>query len=104
MKGLLEVTTIHVPVELALAAHNHLAQVGKQGAEGIALWAGVLEGEFFYVRETIIPVQTALFFDTGICATVNGTELHRINVWLYQHRMTLVAQLHSHPTEAYHSE
>jgi hypothetical protein len=104
MKGLLEVATIHVPMELALTAHNHLAQAGKQGAEGIALWAGMLEGEFFYVRETILPAQTAHFLAGGICATVDGAELHRINLWLYQHRMTLVAQLHSHPTEAYHSE
>jgi len=35
---------------------------------------------------------------------VDGPELHRINVWLYEHEMTLIAQIHSHPTDAYHSE
>jgi hypothetical protein len=35
---------------------------------------------------------------------VDSAELHRINVWLYENSLTLVAQLHSHPEEAYHSD
>ena len=35
---------------------------------------------------------------------VEGEELHRINVWLYENKMKLIAQIHSHPSEAYHSE
>jgi hypothetical protein len=36
--------------------------------------------------------------------SVPGDELHRINMWLHRHRLRLIAQIHSHPTEAYHSD
>lgn len=104
MIGLLDVHAVRVPLALALKAHDHMSRVGKVGDEGIALWAGVREGETFHVRETVIPQQRGLRLGSGICATVSGEELHCINVWLYEHGLTLVAQLHSHPTEAYHSE
>ena len=32
-----------------------------------------------------------------------ATELPRLNVLLHERNLTLVAQLHSHPTNAYHS-
>ncbi|MBA2335589.1 MAG: Mov34/MPN/PAD-1 family protein [Blastocatellia bacterium] len=41
--------------------------------------------------------------EDGVCVTVTGDELHRINVELYQNKLSLIAQIHSHPTEAYHS-
>jgi hypothetical protein len=34
---------------------------------------------------------------------VDGPKLHELNRWLYERQMTLIAQLHSHPGEAYHS-
>jgi hypothetical protein len=34
---------------------------------------------------------------------VEGDELHRLNVWLFENHEELAAQVHSHPTEAYHS-
>lgn len=104
MIGLLGVSAVRVPAGLASAGHAQLARVGEEGYEGIALWAGKLEGETFYVQQVIIPRQSGLRSEGGICASVDGAELHRINVWLYEHGMTLVAQLHTHPTEAYHSE
>jgi hypothetical protein len=35
---------------------------------------------------------------------VDGDELHRLNVWLFDHHELLGAQVHSHPHEAFHSE
>ena len=35
---------------------------------------------------------------------VQGDELNRINRELYSLGLKLIAQIHSHPTEAYHSE
>jgi hypothetical protein len=40
----------------------------------------------------------------GLCVRVEGDELHRLNVWLFEHSENLAVQVHSHPTEAYHSE
>jgi hypothetical protein len=104
VSSLAQVETVRVPRRCVEEAHSHLALVGRKGLEGFALWAGVHSGSTFHVRDTIIPEQTGLRTDLGVCVTVDGRELHRINVWLYNHGLTLVAQLHSHPTEAYHSD
>lgn len=77
--------------------------MGERGSEGFALWAGTVEGATFAVRETVIPAQRGVRVGDGICVVVEGAELHRINRWLYEQGMTLIAQLHSHPGEAYHS-
>jgi len=104
MTGLAAMTSVRVPSELALEAHDYLRQVGLQGAEGFALWAGVLQDEVFQVTNTRIPVQHHLRTDDGILVVVDSEELLRTNMWLYERGLTLVAQLHSHPTDAYHSE
>jgi hypothetical protein len=103
MSGLLNIEVVRVPRRHVLEAHAHLQQVGRQGLEGFALWAGRQDEATFHVEHTIIPAQTGFWLPDGLCVMVDANELHRINVWLYQHTMTLIAQLHSHPTEAYHS-
>ncbi len=104
MKGFLGVKTIVVPRAAVAEAHAHLSRVGRAGFEGFALWAGILEGRRFMVREIVIPTQKGIKAENGVCVRVESEELHRINVWLYEHGYTLIAQVHSHPTDAYHSE
>lgn len=104
MKGFLGVKTIVVPRAMISEAHAHLKRVGHAGFEGFALWAGTLEGETFTVHRTVIPVQKGVKAEEGLCVRVESEELHRLNVWLHEHAWTLIAQIHSHPTEAYHSE
>jgi hypothetical protein len=103
VSGLAHVKKVVVPSACVEEAHAHLRRVGREGLEGFALWAGELDGDTFLVRANIIPAQRGLGSDLGVCVVVGGEELHRINVWLYEHDMTLIAQLHSHPGEAYHS-
>ena len=104
MKGFLDVTSVEVPRSVINEAHSHLREVGSHGLEGFSLWAGKRYGSIFQVQTNIVPFQTAHRTPNGVCVSVGPDELHRINVWLYNHRLTLFAQLHSHPTTAYHSE
>ncbi len=104
MTDYLNVSTLEVPRLLALEAYAHLQRLGEEGLEGFALWAGRLVGDRFSVEQTIIPDQTSLRSDGGVCVVVEGDELHRLNVRLYEENLRLVAQLHAHPTEAYHSD
>lgn len=104
LAGFLNLTELRVPRRLADEAQAHLRAVGQVGNEGFALWSGRREGNVFTVAETLIPVQRGLQFQTGVCVTVGADELFRINRHLYTTGQQLVAQLHSHPTEAYHSE
>lgn len=102
--GFLDLERVIVPASLAVAANEHLRSAGRRGCEGFALWAGRRDGGTFVVTQTVIPRQTAIHSAGGVCVTVNGKELFRLNVQLYESGLTLVAQLHSHPDEAYHSK
>lgn len=104
MTGLLHITRVLVPHEAAETAHSHLRKIGRHGSEAVALWVGVVNENTFEVREALIPKQTPHRTPTGILFTVSPQELHRINVWLHENEMQIIAQLHSHPQEAYHSE
>jgi hypothetical protein len=102
--GFLDLTEVIVPASLAEYANGHLRRVGKDGNEGFALWAGERHGSIFYVTECIIPAQSGLRYEGGVCVRVEADELFRLNVHLYEAGLQLVAQLHSHPGDAYHSD
>ena len=98
------VSRVSVPAECVASAYEHLRTAGDSGVEGVALWAGRLDGYDFRVTRAVIPRQRALRLPSGLMYVVDDEELHRINVELYRDHLTLVAQLHSHPADAYHSE
>ena len=102
--GFLTLTELIVPASLAEFANEHLRRVGRDGYEGFALWAGMREGDVFQVTECIIPAQSGLRYEDGVCVRVDGDELYRLSVHLYEAELQLVAQLHSHPGSAYHSD
>ena len=104
MTGLGDVSEIHVPRRLVTVAMLHLRDVGRRGFEGLALWAGVKSEKRFEVTDTIVPKQQAIRSRSGVCVTIPPEELHRLNVWLYEKSRRLIAQIHSHPTDAYHSD
>ena len=104
MTDLQRVKKIVLPESCALEVLYHLRAAGRQEVEGVALWAGHLDAATFTVKHTVIPKQTPLRLPTGLLYVVDEAELHRLNVWLYRSRLTLVAQIHSHPTVAYHSD
>jgi hypothetical protein len=103
MTDLWRVTSIEVPLPVLQAGHAHLRRVGMDGLEGFVLWIGVQDGEIFRVQEAVIPQQSGLRQEEGVCVVVQGEELHRLNVLLHERNLTLIAQIHSHPTNAYHS-
>ena len=76
---------------------------GQDGYELFVLWTGHIEDEVFVVDAAHAPAQTTYKLESGLCVTVDGEELHALNMWLYQARQILGAQVHSHPTTAYHS-
>lgn len=104
MKGLLGINSIQVPQQAIDATVNFLRHRGTMGLEAFSLWAGTADGNIFKVQANIVPAQEGHVTDDGVAVSVGPAELHRLNVWLYENKMTLIAQIHSHPTEAYHSE
>lgn len=104
MKGYLELRQIIIPLKCIEEAYDHMRKMGKQGFEGVALFAGKEVGERFMVDRTLVPKQIALSIEYGLLYSVPGEELHRLNVFLYENNLSLIAQIHSHPKEAFHSE
>ncbi|WP_245431659.1 Mov34/MPN/PAD-1 family protein [Mesorhizobium atlanticum] len=84
--------------------HEHLAAVGQSGYEGLGLWVGKATGETATVERALIPQQHLIRSASGVGVHMGGDELHRLNVWLFEHDLRILAQIHSHPTDAYHSQ
>lgn len=104
MNTLEEIRLFVVPISIVQQTNIHLQRAGQKQCECFVLWSGVREEDVFQVRTLHLPRQTAYRFEDGLCVRVDGTELHRLNVWLFDHEEELAIQIHSHPTEAYHSE
>ena len=92
-----------IPIGIARRTHAHLRDAGGRGLEGMALWAGVQTGSAFRIEEVIVPEQKGIRSDHGLAVVVPGGELQRINLHLYRSGLRLLAQIHSHPTNAFHS-
>jgi len=103
VNGYLDINKVLLPREITLEGHRFLRLAGEQHSEGIALWAGYTEGTTFVVTSLLIPRQKGIRREDGVCAVVEGAELRRIGLELYKAGRQLFAQIHSHPTEAYHS-
>jgi hypothetical protein len=104
MTGFLNTHTVIVPIRAATETQKFLRAVGRRGSEGLVLWCGRSSGDRFEVTNILVPRQRAMRSDYGVCAIVDGLELHRINMELYETGLRMIAQVHSHPTEAYHSD
>lgn len=98
------ITRFIVPAAIATDTDAQLRAVGADGNECFVLWSGVRLGATFRVRTLHCPRQSAYKLPTGLLVRVDGDELHRLNVWLFEHHEQLGVQVHSHPTEAFHSD
>lgn len=98
------ITRFVIPAAVIEQTDSQLRAAGRDGVERFVLWSGVRERNTFVVRSAIVPRQTAYRLESGLCVRVEGDELHRLNVWLFEHQEQLGVQVHSHPTEAYHSD
>lgn len=104
MIGFSDIKTLEIPILKIQEVYSHLRYAGTKMTEGVALLSGKREGNIFKVLNTIIPKQEAYSHKGGLLYTVDADELHRINVWLYRNSQQLICQIHSHPSEAYHSD
>ena len=103
MSELSDVTELRVPSEVIVEGYEFMRAAGRVRLEGMVLWAGKQRGHLFDVTELVIPKQRGLSTSDGLCAIVDADELRRLNMFLYRSTLELVAQVHTHPTRAYHS-
>lgn len=102
--GLLAVRTFVIPAEVLRNTIEFLREVGREGFEGFVLWGGERTSrDRFEFRSSIIPEQCARLTEEGLLVTVEGQALFEVNKLLHGRGEILGAQVHSHPTRAYHS-
>jgi Prokaryotic homologs of the JAB domain len=104
MSDFTSISRIVVPAEVARSGQDTLRAAGRLGHEALALWIGKEAVPDFFVSRIFVPQQRAVRTEAGTSVHITGAELHRLNVWLHQNAVRVIAQLHSHPTDAYHSE
>ena len=93
-----------IPSGICDETDRALRKAGLDRNEHFVLWSGVFDEDRFLARTLHNPRQTAYRFETGLCVRVEADELNRLNRWLYEHGERLAVQIHSHPTEAFHSD
>lgn len=97
------ITVRRVTVEKMLAT---MREFGANGWELLVLWIGEIEpsGESAHVIQAFVPKQKALTSEDGVGYFVSGETLFELNRALAETGLRLIAQVHSHPRMAYHSE
>ncbi len=98
-----DIQAVMVPREVLDDGQAFMRATGLRGNEGMVLWVGKKDGPTFQVTNLVIPEQRGVRTSDGICVIVEGPELARLNMELYKGKLQLIAQVHSHPSAAYHS-
>jgi hypothetical protein len=86
-----------VPAEVVRLTHAHLRAKGEANSEGVVLWIGTLEPPT--IRGAVIPEQETSYgrFRVPLAARQQLTRD------LAGTGTTVIAQVHSHPGQAFHS-
>lgn len=102
--GLKHIEIIFFPRKFINDIYSKLQASGSEGYERLVLCAGNKRGKEFQISHLLYPEQYLRKSPLGLSFHVKGEELERIGNWLYANEKSLIAQVHSHPAQAYHSE
>jgi hypothetical protein len=81
-----------------------LQEFGSHQLEGLVLWLGEIGLGKAHVVKALVPTQHPISGDEGLGYFVSGETLFELNRDLASTGLRLIAQVHSHPDEAYHSD
>lgn len=76
---------------------------GERGYELLVLWLGSVDGRTATVVHAVAPPQEGVRSEDGVGYFVSGETMFELNRLLSETGLRLIAQVHSHPDEAYHS-
>jgi proteasome lid subunit RPN8/RPN11 len=80
-----------------------LQDFGVHGCEGLVLWVGEVTEALARITRAVVPNQNPIKSEGGVGYFVNSDTLFELNRKLDDTGLRLIAQVHSHPSEAYHS-
>jgi hypothetical protein len=86
---------------------ERLATRGREQLEAFVLWGGrrdIQHPQVLNFTSAIFPTQTAYRTKQGLLVVIESDSLFEVNKMLFARDEILAAQIHTHPTDAYHSE
>lgn len=93
-----------VPYQILVETSEALRLYGKKGCEGLVLWLGYMNDDnTCRVEKILVPPQDSIKSEDGVGYFVTSETLFALNKNLSTTGLRLLAQVHSHPTWAYHS-
>lgn len=104
MSPLEGVTRFRIPRDMIDGTLDVLRRAGRDGHEAFVVWGGTVEGDSVTFEAAMVPEQTPHRTPHGLLVTVDGASLHKVNQSMYGAGLTLAGQVHSHPTDAFHSD
>jgi hypothetical protein len=95
----------HLPRALAEHCLELMRESGRHGAElFIALSATLSEdGRHVNLCRALVPEQTCYSTPEGLLVKIEGEAIFELSQDVYHAEELLAAQIHAHPTQAYHS-
>ncbi|HLY61030.1 MAG TPA: Mov34/MPN/PAD-1 family protein [Terriglobia bacterium] len=98
------VNNISIDAAVIEATLKVLQHFGAHDCEGLVLWIGEITQDRARVTQAIVPDQRPIKDEKGVGYFVDGETLFELNRKLAASGLRLIAQVHSHPSEAYHSK
>lgn len=99
-----EVGLVSIDRKVVLATLETLREFGSEELEGLVLWLGHIDSDQAHVIKPFVPQQESVSSEDGLGYFVSGQTLFELNKGLAETGLRLIAQVHSHPKRAYHSE
>jgi hypothetical protein len=93
---------ILVPLEIQVQTIAHLRDRGSNHEEGFLAWSGIHRDSRIIVKSAFIPAGEVLRHHLGIGFSDDAIEVIANKILAKGEK--LIAQVHSHPFEAFHSE
>lgn len=103
MAALASIQEVLVPDNVLSETWKALRGYGVRGLEGLVLWLGRIEAETATVAFAFVPPQSSISGEDGVGYFVTNETLFQLSRELERTGLRLLAQVHSHPAEAYHS-
>lgn len=94
-----KIDLILLPFTILKETLKTFKEYGKESLEAFAIWVGQEENSTFKIKEFWIPMQ----YNTMLSYYVPDIDVHNINVELNKKKYSAIAQLHTHPGNAFHS-
>ena len=99
MTLLLGIEAINIPARVVNSTFDFLQKYGHKQLESHSIWVGRKTNAEFNVLDAWFPVQN----NSCVSYEVPEAEEFKINVKLNRQNLVAIAQIHTHPTSAFHS-